>query len=134
MQLKTGLCHEKVTVCNFWAAFIKGAFPKKRAVYREKPERSPSCLGVVDIILPIKNDCLPCEQEETTFKKWEKDRRGLRQPFSPVQNEQRKSMGLSPTLRLRLLLLESVFYHQDQLVWKRHGMGLCKGHGFYKTL
>ena len=69
---------------------------QKRAVYREKPERRPSCPGVVDIILPIKNDCLPCEQEETTFKKWEKDRRGLRQPFSPVQNEQRKSAGPLP--------------------------------------
>ena len=124
----------KVTVCNFWAAFIKGAFPKKGPYTGKNRKEDPSCPGVVDIILPIKNDCLPCEQEETTFKKWEKDRRGLRQPFSPVQNEQRKSMGLSPTLRLRLLLLESVFYHQDQLVWKRHGMGLCKGHGFYKTL
>ena len=68
-------------------------------------KEGPSCPGVVDIILPIKNDCLPREQEETTFKKWEKDRRGLRQPCSPVQNEQRKSMGLSPTLRLRVLLI-----------------------------
>ena len=53
-------------------------------------------------------------------------------PLCKMNNE--KPRGLSPTLRLRLLLLESGFYHQDQLVWKRHGMGLCKGHGFYKTL
>ena len=53
-------------------------------------------------------------------------------PLCKMNNE--NAWASPPRFVCGCFYFESVFYHQDQLVWKRHGMGLCKGHGFYKTL
>lgn len=51
-------------------------------------------------------------------------------PLCKMNNE--KARGLSPRFVCGCFYLESVFYHQDQLVWKGMGWGSVKGMAFTK--
>lgn len=76
----------------------------------------------------------PVSKKKVLSKNGKKTAAGCGSLFPLCKMNNEKTWASPPRFVCGCFYLESVFYHQDQLVWKRHGMGLCKGHGFYKTL